>query len=238
MFIFDFQQDSKPSKVIFMKNIEWWSRKFPRINALLLSLVIFPVFIIPSLPREYTSYLYPPFFTGIFLCAAFSIHTHRKLVVYFAALLTIFFWIAYIGDYVELKLIIRCMQILFFFFMVTALVREISTTQYVSRTVILDAITAYLLLGFAFSLMVTVVSQLIPGSYNIAESKVLEANDFDPVRLNIYYTFVTFTTTGYGDIIPIAPIAKSLAILISIAGQLYIAIIMALLVGKFASVKK
>ncbi len=221
-----------------MQNKEWWSRKFPRVNFLLLVLVIFPIFIIPALPKEYTSYLYPPFFTGIFLCAAFSIHTYRKPVVYFACLLTLLFWVAYLGDYVNLKLIIRCLQILFFFFMVTALVSEISSTSSVSRTVILDAITAYLLLGFAFSLVVTIVGQLIPGSYNIAESKVFETKDFDPVRQNIYYTFVTFTTTGYGDIIPISPIAKSLAILISIAGQLYIAIIMALLVGKFASVKR
>jgi hypothetical protein len=127
------------------------------------------------------------------------------------------------------------MQILFFFFMVTALVREISATPTVSITVIIDAIAAYLLLGFAFSLLVTIVWQFIPGSYNIAESKVFETNDFDPVRQNIYYTFITFTTTGYGDITPNAPIAKSLAILISISGQLYIAIILAILVGKYSS---
>ncbi len=51
----------------------------------------------------------------------------------------------------------------------------------------------------------------------------------------IYYTFVTFTTLGYGDIVPLVPISKSLSLVISISGQFYIAIIIAMLVGKYAS---
>ncbi|RLD54311.1 MAG: hypothetical protein DRJ05_14905, partial [Bacteroidetes bacterium] len=50
----------------------------------------------------------------------------------------------------------------------------------------------------------------------------------------IYYTFVTISTLGYGDITPQGDIGKSLAILISVSGQLYIAIIIAMLVGKFS----
>lgn len=218
-----------------MINKEWWSQRFPRVNALLLILVIFPIFIIPALPRHYTAFLYPPFFTGIFLCAAFSVNSSRKIVVFFATLLTVIFWIAYLGDWKDWKFLIRGLQILFFFYMVIALVREISTTPTVTKTVMIDAITAYLLLGFSFSLLVTMVNQFIPGAYSIVQTG--DPEDFDPIRQNIYYAFVTFTTTGYGDILPVAPIAKSLAIFISISGQLYIAIIMALLVGKFASVR-
>ncbi len=214
---------------------EWWNQRFPKVNALLLLLVIFPIFIIPSLPRIYTSYLYPPFFSCICLCAAFSIITHRRIIVFFAVIINIFFWLSYLGEWQDLKLVIRLLEILFFLFMVGALVREIFITPYVSSTVIMDAITAYLLLGFAFSLLVTTINQLIPGSYNFVGTG--DIKDYDPIRQNIYYAFVTFTTTGYGDILPIAPVAKSLAILISISGQLYIAIIMALLVGKFASVR-
>jgi hypothetical protein len=218
-----------------MLNKNWWSQRFPMVNALLLLMVIVPIFIIPSLPRMYTSHLYPPFFTAIFFCAAFSIRSHRRTLVFVAAVLILFLWIAYLGDWSELKLVIRFLQILFFFFLVAALVNEISSTPTVTRTVLMDAITAYLLLGFAFSLLVTVVYQLIPGAYNFVDAG--NERDYDPIRQNIYYAFVTFTTTGYGDILPIAPVAKSLAILISISGQLYIAIIMALLVGKFASAR-
>jgi voltage-gated potassium channel len=220
-----------------MMKIEWWSRKFPRINALLLILVIFPIFIIPSLPAYLSGFLYPIFFTGIFLTAAFSISSKRKAVLYFALCLTALFMIAQIGGWYDMKISIRGLQILFFFFMVTALIKEISQSPAVSKTVIIDAITGYLLLGFAFGLVVTVVSGLHPGAYHSLNASELEINNLDSIRDDIYYAFITFTSTGYGDILPVAPVAKSLAILISISGQLYIAIIISLLVGKFASSK-
>ncbi len=218
--------------------IEWWTRKFPRINALLLILVIFPIFIIPALPASWSGYLYPPFFSGIFITAAFSIQAKRKTVLFTALLLAALFLIAHIGNWYQLKIIIRSLQILFFFFMVTALIKEISQSPEVNKTVIIDAITGYLLLGFAFSLLITIVSSLHPGAYNVLQNTEIASKNLDAIREYIYYTFITFTTTGYGDIVPISPLAKSLAILIGIAGQLYIAIIISMLVGKFASEKK
>jgi voltage-gated potassium channel len=45
------------------------------------------------------------------------------------------------------------------------------------------------------------------------------------------------TTVGYGDITPVAPAARSLAILVAVFGQLYIAILISLLVGKYLSTR-
>jgi hypothetical protein len=47
----------------------------------------------------------------------------------------------------------------------------------------------------------------------------------------IYYSFVTLTTLGYGDISPITPEVKTLSILEAVVGQLYLAVILARLVG-------
>jgi hypothetical protein len=47
-----------------------------------------------------------------------------------------------------------------------------------------------------------------------------------------YYSFVTLSTVGYGDITPRLPQTQTLAYLIAVTGQLYVAIIMAFLVGK------
>ena len=49
----------------------------------------------------------------------------------------------------------------------------------------------------------------------------------------IYYSFVTMTTLGYGDITPLKSLARSLSIFFSVAGQLYLAFIIATLVGKY-----
>lgn len=99
----------------------------------------------------------------------------------------------------------------------------------------MEAITAYLLLGLAFGIMVLMTDTLVDGAYS-EKMIIATADGVKPdIRTALYYTFVTYTTTGFGDILPRVPITKTLAMLISISGQLYVAIILALLVGKFAS---
>lgn len=49
----------------------------------------------------------------------------------------------------------------------------------------------------------------------------------------IYFSYVTLTTVGFGDITPVHPFAKSFTILISIAGQLYLTILIAIVIGKY-----
>ena len=71
------------------------------------------------------------------------------------------------------------------------------------------------------------VSELYPGSYNVAgEIHIMEA---------LYFSFVTMTTLGYGDILPLTIQAKSITIILSILGPMYVAILIAMMVGKYAS---
>jgi hypothetical protein len=49
----------------------------------------------------------------------------------------------------------------------------------------------------------------------------------------IYYSFVTYTTIGFGDISPVSPAARVVAIAFGLIGQLYLTIIIAFIVGKF-----
>ncbi len=218
-----------------MNRIPFFARKFPRLNAVLLALVGMAIFLFPALPRDLSHYFYPPVFTAIFLSAAFSFKGKRKPVVIFALGLTVVFWIATLSNQEVLKTAVRCLQIGFFVFLVAGLIKEISSQAAVNSTVIVDAITGYLLLGFAYSLCVTVVAMLIPGAYHLTAGNA--SIGVDRVSESIYYTFVTYSTTGYGDILPLHPVAKSLAILVGISGQLYIAIIIAMLVGKYSSIK-
>jgi hypothetical protein len=71
------------------------------------------------------------------------------------------------------------------------------------------------------------ISVVYPGSYNISgEIQTLDA---------IYYSFVTMTTLGYGDLLPLREESRSLSILLSILGPMYVAILIAMLVGKYSS---
>jgi hypothetical protein len=75
-----------------------------------------------------------------------------------------------------------------------------------------------------------VVETLHPGSFKIPEVQGLETT-----RQFVYYSFVTLTTLGYGDITPITSMARSLCILEAVIGQLYLVVQVAWLVGVHVS---
>ena len=71
------------------------------------------------------------------------------------------------------------------------------------------------------------------GSFSFHNLTVASGHNEYPYHMYIYYAFITMTTTGYGDIVPLTPVARSLAVFISVTGQLYVAVVIALLVGKY-----
>jgi len=138
-------------------------------------------------------------------------------------------------DLIYLLVISYTVNLVFFAYVVGKMIYEIARTKVVNVRVIIEAINCYLLIGFIFGLLVTLVVIFDPDAYNFTWINNLHREEVSHVSEFLYYTFVTFTTLGYGDVVPQTPVSRTLAILISITGQIYIAIIIALLVGKFAS---
>jgi hypothetical protein len=219
-------------------SISFWEKKIPFINIILLILIFITIFIIPIFPTEPLQYLYPICFTLILLLAALSLENHRVIVLSAVFFLILIIWISIFTGFNQLKIVSRLVQIVFFFFLVAKLILQIAKKNKVTKQVIIESITGYFLMGLAFSTMVMLVAAFSPDAYNIQfiqlQNPELETK-FDPLKDYFYYTFVTYTTTGYGDIVPLKPISKSLAILISVSGQLYVATIIAMLVGKYAA---
>jgi hypothetical protein len=91
------------------------------------------------------------------------------------------------------------------------------------------ALSAYLLAGHLFGLTYFQVEQLRPGSFGIGGVPTLPAQ-LD-LHTAIYFSFVTLATLGYGDISPLTPTARGLAVSEAILGQLYLAVLVARLVG-------
>jgi ion channel len=98
----------------------------------------------------------------------------------------------------------------------------------ITRYRIQGAIVVYLLVGLMWAAAYEMVFHLKPGAFAFAQAPPpLGLADF---RL-VYYSFITLTTIGYGDITPIHPAARSLAIAEGLVGQLYPAILIARLVS-------
>jgi Ion channel len=86
------------------------------------------------------------------------------------------------------------------------------------------AVAAYLLLGLVWGYSYELVAALHPGAFASALATARED------RSLVYFSFVTLTTVGYGDVTPVHPAARSLALLEALTGQLYPAILLARLV--------
>jgi predicted outer membrane lipoprotein len=84
------------------------------------------------------------------------------------------------------------------------------------------ALCVYLLAGMGFGCIFGAVEALTPGS--LAGARPLD------LLGAVYFSFVTLSTLGYGDIAPVAPAARALAVLEAVFGQLYLAVLVARLV--------
>jgi hypothetical protein len=105
--------------------------------------------------------------------------------------------------------------------------RSILKAGSIDKNVIFASICGYILIGYFGAFLTMAIAIIYPGSYNLlGEIKVLDA---------LYYSFVTMTTLGYGDLLPLTEPSRSLAILLSILGPMYVAVLIAMLVGKYSS---
>jgi len=91
---------------------------------------------------------------------------------------------------------------------------------------ILGAVAAYLLFGLTWAAVYHLVNVLAPGAFAGAQmGSGVNASSY------VYFSFVTLTTVGYGDVTPLHPVARSFAVLEALTGQLYPAILLARLVS-------
>jgi voltage-gated potassium channel Kch len=101
-----------------------------------------------------------------------------------------------------------------------------------AREPLYAGLSAYLLAGIFFGVFYWVLEYTWPGSLAIPGEGV-QSHVSLPVA--IYYSFVTLTTLGYGDVVPRSEVMRGLAILEAVAGQLYLAVMIARLVSLYAA---
>lgn len=97
----------------------------------------------------------------------------------------------------------------------------------VDRNTIVGAICLYLLMGLIWALLYLFIAQAVPGAFNGIEQGLWYEN-FSALT---YYSYVTLTTLGYGDISPVAPVARFLVYMEAIVGVFYMAVLVASLIS-------
>ena len=173
------------------------------------------------------------FTTIVFIAAMYSIVRSKKHLVFSALLglpMVISIWLGYFFKSATILVIGELFGMMFIGFAVFELIRFILASEDVTKEVLFAAVIIYLLMALMWSFAYIVLEAIVPGSFNIPGPR-LEGNKF----VFLYYSFVTITTLGYGDITPATHQAGALAILEAIVGQIYLVVLVSFLVGMFVS---
>jgi hypothetical protein len=133
---------------------------------------------------------------------------------------------------VQSEVIGRVAEIAFLSLIVTLLVAAVLRKQTVTLDNILGAFTGYLLLAVIWGIAYSLIELHDPGSFHINEGLASEWRSITQRDwvLN-YFSCCTLMTVGYGDVTPVHPAARTLAVLEAMTGQLYLAVLVAVLVG-------
>jgi hypothetical protein len=136
-----------------------------------------------------------------------------------------------ITDNSIVELLNRIFFILFLIVVAVNLLLGIIKSQEVDSQVIFSAVAVYMLFGFCGALLTAVIMFFEPAAFSMNSTYSSQFHQY------LYFSFVTITTTGYGDILPVKPIARTLAICLALFGTLYLTVIIGILIGKYLSGK-
>ena len=109
--------------------------------------------------------------------------------------------------------------------------KQVAIGSEINANRIVGAVCVYLLLGVIWAMAYTIIEMISPGSF--AGFSPIDDLGWDSEWL--YFSFVTMTTLGYGDILPVSATARGFAYMQAIVGQFYIAVLVAGLVSAYVS---
>ena len=117
----------------------------------------------------------------------------------------------------------------FFVYIIILLFRYLFKQKEIDHNIFFVSLSIYLLMGIIGGLLFTAMNSVLVDAFHQNHDGMLNITDF------MYFSFVTMTTLGYGDISPAIPKTMMASILLAVLGQVYLTVIVAILVGKYIS---
>lgn len=194
-----------------------------------LALLVLMAFVLPALGLEGSDErLYADLTTSLMLVSGLALASGERrlfvLSIVMAVAALAMRWAAWVypaalGAWPQF---VTCATVLLFS---QVILRHIVRPGPVSMARVLGAIAVYLLLGIGWANAYQVSDHVFPGSFVASTAQPVKVADW------MYFSFVTLTTVGYGDIVPVHRVARSLATAEALTGQLFIAVLLARLVS-------
>lgn len=206
-------------------------KKLTRNNIILICLLIIILFL-PVLSEKVIRHL---IFSAIIVLGSYSLDFRPKVRIILNASGTVtilLIWLYYFFNLFGLAAFLSffCFNV----FITVFMIRHIFKSKRVTGTIIINSINCYLLIGLLGAVLLSMMEKI---QKLVFQSDIAAINFIGSTAEGfheyLYFSFVTLSTLGYGDITPISFIAKSITLIIAVTGQFYMTILVAVLVGKF-----
>ena len=202
---------------------------------LFLLIVILTMLVVVPFLEDYSGirFLITIAVTGIFIATMYAIShkKHHRVLALFLVVPTIgMLWIDHFikGDWAFV--VGEILGILFFGFAIFHIVNYIRSENEVTKEMIFAAVVVYLLMAMLWSDIYQLLEKLSPGSFSMPDGQIQHDR-----RVFLYFSLVTITTLGYGDMTPLTDRAAGLASIEALTGQIYLVVLVAWLVGMHVS---
>jgi hypothetical protein len=205
-----------------------------------LTTLLILLFSFPFFHQEMPAYItiHEVLFTFLLIAGLVIISATGKLIVVsvlLAVLASIIIWFNYVLGNTNLLLFGLFLEICFFSITIFSIIAHVLEFERVTADKIYGAVSAYVLIAISLAMVYTMIEIAEPNSFYFLQGLEYSDQAVTAHRLYfsefIYFSFITITTLGYGDIIPLSKVAKGFASMEAVIGQLYVAVLIARLVG-------
>lgn len=206
--------------------------KIPRNTALLVVLLV-TLLVSPSIGGQADALIVELMFNGVLIAGVYSAGAGKnRRPFWLLTLVTLAYrWVRILSD--EMGTIesgALALTLVWLVWAIAIIIGELFQSKDVTVDTIVGAVVAYLLVAVAFGVLYELMETERPGSFEgIPEDAAASSPKL--VASMMYFSLICITTMGFGDIVPVSPLAKPVAALEGMFGQLYLAVMIARLVG-------
>ena len=175
---------------------------------------------------------------SLFACSAIISPKRTSLIVAGIVVFVLFVLsqIGTIGSELTTHLTTRIAALLFYIYTLVVISIDVGEGESVDANKLCGAVCIYLLIGLFFSQIFQILIAINPAHFVTSSGATLTSASHNRLELGVnlvYFSFVTLTTMGYGDILPATLASRMLSALEAVVGQIYLAVLVARLVSLY-----
>lgn len=207
-----------------------------RLRFLFLFIILFLFFIFKAITAQLGWHIASSgIIFGVIIASTLLIigHKEKLVITLLTAMIIIPLLLNLLGHYATQNSLVACKMlfiVLFFLLMLIFCLYFTAQDETISITTLFGSISSYLFMGLIFAYLYLFIELISPRSFSTF-------NKNDEIQA-IYFSFITLTTVGYGEIVPLKPVAQMCVWFEAFCGQIYLAISVGQLVGRYVTEQK